>query len=634
VDNASRSDLLVGYEVALTSINVAATYLWSLSFIPDRPDGTASAAVFLAPDNANSQTANFVVDNEGTYLVRLLIDSGLGTEDVQYVALRCQTDFAQLELISPTEQRDPSENIPVDISTKGWAGIQNKNMQRMLALLRRTATSGRTLFVDANRGRDNTETPNTLANEFELPGSMATSAITMAAVAHGDFSSVQDAIDYAADAVSRGEPAPSSTNPWTILIQPGLYAESLTLEPFVNLVGLGYRGFEVGGVFFPGNPTGVQLRTAGSSHVFNGGATDIVCVENLQFECIVDVAYPTFDLTGGVFHATNCAFLQKFLDATAPAFRVVRADANVNALMDSCFFSCAVDAVDPTSWVVEFDAPSQLSLVRCHITGVNGILANPNADLDTCVVILEYTRIETFGDGIQGPVDLTLRFSKCGTVLLNAHGGASTVTDNLTVTAEHSNLDGLELDTTCTSGDVNVYLTHTACGPITFPTGNPTTFSSTGHPVSVAYSVWTDNPNWVNTVPMNKRLTTSPGLVGSVYNVQDAIDELSTRIGTRAFVAPGATPYVVPFGREIIGVDPAAAPFSVELPATPPTGAGGGITISTQITVKDISGTAASYPITITTSDGSLIDGGASAVISTNYGSVNLFFDGTNWYTF
>jgi hypothetical protein len=46
--------------------------------------------------------------------------------------------------------------------------------------------------------------------------------------------------------------------------------------------------------------------------------------------------------------------------------------------------------------------------------------------------------------------------------------------------------------------------------------------------------------------------------------------------------------------------------------------------------VKDAAGVAAINPITVTTT-GANIDGAASAVINTNYGSLTFIFNGIEW---
>lgn len=49
--------------------------------------------------------------------------------------------------------------------------------------------------------------------------------------------------------------------------------------------------------------------------------------------------------------------------------------------------------------------------------------------------------------------------------------------------------------------------------------------------------------------------------------------------------------------------------------------------------IKDESGLAATNNITVATEGAELIDGAATAVINTNYGSLGLYSNGTNWFT-
>lgn len=71
------------------------------------------------------------------------------------------------------------------------------------------------------------------------------------------------------------------------------------------------------------------------------------------------------------------------------------------------------------------------------------------------------------------------------------------------------------------------------------------------------------------------------------------------------------------------------------------TAAGITLTLTTAITeagrvviVNDESGGAQSSPITVDTQAGELIDGAASQQITTNYGTLRLYSDGTDWFTF
>jgi hypothetical protein len=77
----------------------------------------------------------------------------------------------------------------------------------------------------------------------------------------------------------------------------------------------------------------------------------------------------------------------------------------------------------------------------------------------------------------------------------------------------------------------------------------------------------------------------------------------------------------------IIGVTSTAATRTITL-ATADTVAG------RVIIVKDESGGAGTNNITVTTQGGQTIDGAASITISSNYGVVRVYSDGTNWFTF
>lgn len=61
---------------------------------------------------------------------------------------------------------------------------------------------------------------------------------------------------------------------------------------------------------------------------------------------------------------------------------------------------------------------------------------------------------------------------------------------------------------------------------------------------------------------------------------------------------------------------------SIVLPVSP---------IGTVFIIKDISGTAGTNVITVSAIGGTLIDGSATALINTNYGSLTLIFNGTQW---
>jgi hypothetical protein len=79
------------------------------------------------------------------------------------------------------------------------------------------------------------------------------------------------------------------------------------------------------------------------------------------------------------------------------------------------------------------------------------------------------------------------------------------------------------------------------------------------------------------------------------------------------------TPYPVLLTDYAVEVN-VAGPSSVVLPVAP---------VGTVFIVKDISGLASTNPITVTAS--TTIDGAASALINTDYGSLTFIFNGTEW---
>lgn len=327
----SRDDLRLGYQVVMRSVQEATTYSWTLSFASDSPgttvpgtpfDGTNSASALLAPDGSTSRDAQFNVDYEGTYLIRLTVDAGLPTEDSQFIRARVLTIFGALKLIAAGERRDEKGVIPVDATAEGWANDQNANMQRIAILLRRVSQSGRILFVDSNRGRDISEDQDDYDNVISIPGPetarVEETGIKLRAMAHGDFSSINEAITYAAAATGRSEPAPSKTNPYIIMVRPGLYEEDLNLTSHVHIVGTGNRPF--GNILTAsidtdrGVPIIRSVNTGGTgTHRYNPQnpyTTDSCVLVNLMLESTINSDQPTLDHQGGLLALLGCGVKQ------------------------------------------------------------------------------------------------------------------------------------------------------------------------------------------------------------------------------------------------------------------------------------------------------------------------------------
>ena len=85
--------------------------------------------------------------------------------------------------------------------------------------------------------------------------------------------------------------------------------------------------------------------------------------------------------------------------------------------------------------------------------------------------------------------------------------------------------------------------------------------------------------------------------------------------------SPGAYPYTTLYTDYVIWVDTSLA-RTINLIASPETGR--------TYRIKDITGSAAANNITITPAAGN-IDGGATFVINTNYGSADVCYNGTSW---
>ena len=222
VVGASRDDLRAGDVVQLDDVGGPAnTYAWSIAFAPEDKDRNPSAATLIG-NIFGAGPVTFTVDNAGSYLIRLVIDAGLPTQDEQYVRLRYDTFFGDLKLVAAGERRDGTGIIPVDISAKGWADDQNFNLNRLLCLVQHVSASGRIIYVDANRGKDNLAAPNNPA------------------VAEGfaDFSTITAAILAAeSNAEFNGGIFPSATQPMVVAVRPGFYEEDIEFKPYIHVIG-------------------------------------------------------------------------------------------------------------------------------------------------------------------------------------------------------------------------------------------------------------------------------------------------------------------------------------------------------------------------------------------------------------
>lgn len=477
----SRDDLRQGYQVVLHSVHVATTYSWSLSFasgspgttVPGTPfDGTDSSSALLAPEGSTSRDAKFNVDFEGSYLIRLVVDAGLPTEDTQFIRCRLLTLFGGLKMVAAGERRDELGVIPVDASPEGWANDQNANLQRISLLLRRVSTTGRVLYVDANRGRDSAADQDDYDNVFYIPGTESArseeTGIRLRAMSHGDFSSINEAIAYAGDAAARGEPAPSKTDPYFIFIRPGLYEEDLNLASFIHLVGEAeVVDARVSGSVSNGpvvKPVIIRTVNAGGTgtHTFNpqlGSSTAEVFLYNLHLEGTAVTTNPVFQQTSGLVGMTRCVVRQVGDSVTqGSAVQVLTANALYTPVLYAKDCQIITRATTATRAALQLDATNGLV-----------ILSQTTVDAQSC---------------IAASVNATLYTSSQLVVqdgsVLNGQPPFTGYPSSLRVL--HSNINSLSGDALTISppggvgvksGDVVVELIHTnIIGPVRFKTSN------------------------------------------------------------------------------------------------------------------------------------------------------------------
>jgi len=86
------------------------------------------------------------------------------------------------------------------------------------------------------------------------------------------------------------------------------------------------------------------------------------------------------------------------------------------------------------------------------------------------------------------------------------------------------------------------------------------------------------------------------------------------------------TPYNVSNDDDVVFINRPSATSSVILPSTGTDGSK-----KRSFYIKDYSGSAGTYPITITSAGGKTIDGGTFAILNGGYSHIHVIYDGTNW---
>ena len=86
------------------------------------------------------------------------------------------------------------------------------------------------------------------------------------------------------------------------------------------------------------------------------------------------------------------------------------------------------------------------------------------------------------------------------------------------------------------------------------------------------------------------------------------------------------TPYNVSNDDDVVFINRPSATSSVVLPSTGTDGSK-----KRSFYIKDYSGSAGTYPITITSAGGKTIDGGTFAILNGGYSHIHVVYDGSNW---
>jgi len=518
VVGASRDDLRAGDVVQLDHVGPpASTYAWSIAFAPQDRNRNPSAAV-LVGNVLGPGPVTFTVDNEGPYLIRLVTDAGLPSFDEQYVRLRYDTFFADLKLVAAGERRDGTGIIPVDVDAEGWANDQNFNLNQLLWLVQHVSASGRIIYVDANRGKDNLHAQNDPA------------------VAEGfaDFYSINSAILAAeTDANYNGGIPPSATQPMIVAVRPGLYQEDLLWKPYVHVIGWPSTGGGRGE--HPDYDRSVTVRCANSGGPPAG--THTANLPNLGEYCYV--ANLVFENTGattnglvrkvgeGDVYFLNCELLQS--GGGAPNQGPGIAPERGRVFMHDCR-TIQEDTFSGTSLAFQVQSPAaqsaQLIARESAFIGPSigtvdqNLVGNNTAVLSRCS--LQQTGIDptsfairTWGENlIVEESELTVELGAI-TDGIEANPDATGAATDLVVCVRRSLLGdesnvpasylGISMNQTNVPGNAELRLGSSEYGPIT------TVGAVTRTALTIGTSLYYDN--------------TISGLVSE--NVQDAIDEIA-----------------------------------------------------------------------------------------------------------
>ncbi len=363
----------------------------------------------------------------------------------------------------------------------------------------------------------------------------------------------------------------------TIYIRPGTYTENLTLKAGVNLCSYG-------------------CNSQNSQVLIVGGAT-------ASFTGSCSLSGITLQDDGGAIN---------------PNILVTGANATIVNLLN-----CKIIATNGTALANQgSNASSQINVLSCNgnISGGSGTVIFQNTGIGS--VNFYFSSFKNTGNSV------TSNSISAGSGLIVScefnNGVGASVTGNLIIS--NSYIQNSAINAACLSVGSNAgsIVTSSNCY---FESGTASSVSLTGSNATINLTNCTIKSSNTNAIVRVSSTPTIKFANLSFIGTSSLIDPLLTQVpfvnsnDAVKITSPGAYPYTTLPQDGVILVDSSSARTIVPL-ASPTTGQ--------MHRIKDNVGSAAANNITITPS-GKNIDGAASFVINTNYGSVDIVYNGTEW---
>jgi hypothetical protein len=555
VTGSSRDDLEVNDEVEVISGTFAApvngvAYNWSLAYVPE-----GSAAAFSGSDLAQNP-GTFIVDQEGPYLVRLVLFVPTLTVGSAPVTAGSTITINGNVLTAVNGARTPGSDdfngnagsapaIAADIAAAlndplnsfstfitptnalGSAAVNlcpvvsgasitatsstlqivadNNAFSEQFVRLRALTALGSLKLVAAGERVDTVPVPVDITitgwadeqnfNLLTLLSFVSTTSASGRVVYVDPVSGDFNTIQAAMDyADAQG---PTSSTPWVVLVRPALYEEDLTFYPFVHL--FGWPGGQSSGLVRIRNAT-----TASHTMVLALAGSEVV-LSNLYFEQLSATANPMITVSGaGSVVANKTAFAAE--GVANPQGAAVQTTGTTTFEAFDCRFQVN-DSASTDSYAVDVDTGTTVRLRNSRLL-LRGLRVNENASAYVRDCEIEVTGeygVLTYG------IDTTVEYSYITGATVQSVGvnpnGAGSAAD-VAFTVRWSRIGDLVFRTAAVVGATSLQIGATEHGSLTFPDGSPGT---------LAASTPSDTIYYDNTVT---------GLAAE--NVQDALDEIYT----------------------------------------------------------------------------------------------------------